>query len=270
MARILFVDDEAGIRETLPPILRLHGHNVTAAEDVKTALQLVNAQQFDILLTDLNIGQPGDGFTVVSAMRRVQPQVVNIILTGFPAFESALQAIRSQVDDYVVKPASVESLLQLIEAKAKQPHEPPLPLKRVHEIIWENKEQIIEEWFLAVNNDQELGRVSLDDEQRKNNLPELLQEIVHRISSTPGKSTDRALRAAAVHGAVRREQDYTIPMMIREAKLLQEVIGKLVQHELLSVNISFVIQDLLEMASTVEGLLEEAVRSFLIVSCEAA
>lgn len=69
--RILFVDDEATIRLTLAAILTKEGFDVTAVGGVPEALQAIQADPFDILLSDLNIGQPGDGFTVVSAMRRV-------------------------------------------------------------------------------------------------------------------------------------------------------------------------------------------------------
>ena len=56
----------------------------------------------DVLIADLNVSPPGDGFTVVSAMRCTQPNCVNFILTGFPAFETALEAIRRHVDDYLL------------------------------------------------------------------------------------------------------------------------------------------------------------------------
>src|SRR6266567_5471173 len=49
-------------------------------------LKLIQSEQFDVLLSDLNIGEPSDGFTVVSAMRRIQPDALTIILTGYPAF----------------------------------------------------------------------------------------------------------------------------------------------------------------------------------------
>src|SRR5581483_3246432 len=81
--RVLMVDDEPAIRETLPPILEQHGFAVATASSVPDALDAINKQRFDILLADLNIGQPGDGFTVVSAMRRTQPEAVTIIITGF-------------------------------------------------------------------------------------------------------------------------------------------------------------------------------------------
>ena len=54
------------------------------------------------LLTDLNIGGPADGFILVSAMRRVQCKAATFILTGYPDFQTALEAIRKQVDDYFV------------------------------------------------------------------------------------------------------------------------------------------------------------------------
>src|SRR5881227_1237989 len=115
--RILFVDDEAGIRKTLKLILEQHGFKVTTAATVPEALEQINHATFEVLLSDLNIGQPGDGFTVVSAMRRVQPEAVTIIITGFPAFETALEAIRSQVDDYIVKPTDAKHLVATIQDK---------------------------------------------------------------------------------------------------------------------------------------------------------
>src|SRR5450755_1888086 len=102
---------------TLQAVLEHHGFAVKAASTVPMALELVSSEQFDVLLADLNVGQPGDGFTVVSAMRRVQPDACTFILTGYPDFETALQAIRNQVDDYLLKPTDVPTLLQAIEHK---------------------------------------------------------------------------------------------------------------------------------------------------------
>ena len=94
--RILFVDDEPNIRETLAKVLEMHGYEVVVAGTVPEALNIITSQTFDVLISDLNMGHAADGFTVVHAMRRVNPDCVNFILTGFPAFESALQALRIQ------------------------------------------------------------------------------------------------------------------------------------------------------------------------------
>jgi len=53
----------------------------------------------------------------VKAMRRAHPNCVTVLLTGYPGFESALQAIHDEVDDYFVKPAEVDSLISTIERK---------------------------------------------------------------------------------------------------------------------------------------------------------
>src|SRR3954471_24546682 len=127
--RVLFLDDEESIRATLPLMLEAYGFTVTPTGTVPDALRLISTEKFDVLIADLNVGNAGDGFTVVSAMRRTQPDAVNFILTGYPAFETALEAIRQQVDDYIVKPTDVERLLQSIEDRLRQrkPHQPLVP-----------------------------------------------------------------------------------------------------------------------------------------------
>jgi len=115
--RILFVDDEPSIRLTLSAILQDHGFEVRSAGSVPEALAQITSQHFDVLLSDLNISEERDGFRVVSAMRRVQPHCFNIILTGYPGFDSAVEAIRQQVDDYLVKPADIEVLITSLHDK---------------------------------------------------------------------------------------------------------------------------------------------------------
>ena len=72
-----------------------------------------------MLLSDLNIGEDGDGFTVIRAMRKAHPKCVAILLTGYPAFETAVQSIEDQLDGYLVKPADLDSLVSLIERKLR-------------------------------------------------------------------------------------------------------------------------------------------------------
>ena len=88
--RLLFVDDEPSIRATLPLILRSRGFDVTVAASVEEAIDTMRRQPFDILLSDLNISQPGDGFLVVRAIRELNPRCLVIILTGYPALETAV------------------------------------------------------------------------------------------------------------------------------------------------------------------------------------
>jgi len=119
-ARILFVDDEPAIRLTIPERLRRQGFSVRAVGTVNQALAEITSARFDVLISDLSFDRPADGFIVVSAMRRAQPNCVVLVLTGFPGFETVLEAIRNQVDDYLIKPAAIPALVNLINEKLQQ------------------------------------------------------------------------------------------------------------------------------------------------------
>ena len=121
--RLLFVDDELGIRNTLPVILRKYGFIVRVAATVEEALEEIRQHNFDVLLCDLNIERESDGYEVVRAMRQANPRSVVVILTAYPGMETAIEGIRLSVDDYVVKPQRVDTLVALLAEKlaAHQP-----------------------------------------------------------------------------------------------------------------------------------------------------
>lgn len=182
--KILFVDDEPAIRLTLPVILQNEGFEVTTVATVSEALLCITGQRFDALLTDLNIGQPGDGFTVASAMRRAQPQAVTLILTGFPDFETAIRAMREQVDDYITKPADVKQLVTTIKQRLAEPrHSLPSQVKRVSDVLRENAENIISEWVRVCCEDPELSRIPLSRDERMDHFPVVLAELANRVDS---------------------------------------------------------------------------------------
>ena len=136
--RVLFVDDEPSIRLTLPPVLQESGFEVHVSESVSDALFEINTNPYDVLISDLNIGEEGDGFLVVSAMRHIQPKCTNFILTGYPAFETALQAIQNQVDDYLVKPVEIESLVKSVRDKVDSRKSGPMAGWRLPSLMKEN------------------------------------------------------------------------------------------------------------------------------------
>ena len=82
--RLLFVDDEPNIRLTLPPILKKHGFEVRVAASVAEAVAQIQANKFDVLISDLNIVEEGDGFAVAHAVREANPKCVTLLLTGYP------------------------------------------------------------------------------------------------------------------------------------------------------------------------------------------
>ena len=179
MAHILFVDDEPAIRETLPKILATRGHTVVAAATVAEALAHITTQRFDLLISDLNIGHPADGFVVVSAMRRTHPECVTFILTGYPGFETALQAIREEVDEYLIKPADIKKLLETVDEKLEQRRTPRE--KRGNSVFRRYcvkiSSLIIERSLAAMKRDPELGALPITDGQRIEGLADALREV---------------------------------------------------------------------------------------------
>jgi DNA-binding response OmpR family regulator len=115
--RILFVDDEPAIRATLAVILRRYGFLVTVASTLAEALEEIRKQEFDLLLSDLNIEGERDGYNIVRAMRKVNPNCINIVLTGFPDEESAAEGLDLGIDDYIAKPANADALVAMLAEK---------------------------------------------------------------------------------------------------------------------------------------------------------
>ena len=199
--RVLFVDDEPSIRLTLSMILAREGFEVTVAASVPEALDYIGKEKFDLLLSDLNIGQPGDGFTVISAMRRSQPEVATIILTGFPDFDTALQALRSQVDDYLTKPADIKNLISVLHENLQKPRRNvPVQMKRVSTVLRENAIKIVENWFAAATQDRDISRVQLTKRERIDHLPAILAELAERVDSDRFEAGNEAREARARMG----------------------------------------------------------------------
>jgi CheY-like chemotaxis protein len=73
--RLLLVDDDEDLRETLCLILEQGGFDVLSASNVNEALKQIGSHTFDVLVSDLHMPNQGDGLTVVSAMRHANPRL---------------------------------------------------------------------------------------------------------------------------------------------------------------------------------------------------
>ena len=260
--KILFLDDEENIRLMLGMYLQEQGFSVTTAGTVPEALKLITQQTFDVLIADLNVGHPGDGFTVVSAMRRTQPRAVTFILTGYPAFETALEAIRLQVDDYLTKPTDTDSLAQKIRSRLSDPKvEHRIQPKRLTEIVSEHRKEITSEWLKLATDDLELGAIEISEVERTDHIPRVLDVALKICLGEALSPADRT--AARDHGLVRKKQGYTMPLLIRETRLLETVLYRCVQKNLLAVMISHLLTDLISVEQTLQILLEESASAFL-------
>jgi DNA-binding NtrC family response regulator len=108
------VDDNDILRKSLCLVLEHNGFEVVTASNVNDALKLIGAETFDVLLSDLQMPNAGDGLTVVSAMRHANPKAVTLILSGYPEMKAAAAAILLQTDEVLTKPMSPEALVETI------------------------------------------------------------------------------------------------------------------------------------------------------------
>ncbi len=262
--RILFVDDEYNLRLTLPQILRMHGFEVCAAATVAQALTEITTHPYDILISDLNIGEAGDGFTVVSAMRRTQPECVSIILTGYPAFGCALAAIESQVDDYMVKPARVSRLVGLIQEKMQNRRlRRPVQPMRLSELLRETVPEIRENTLARMKAHPVLSSIPMSDEARTVFLPRIVSEAAEHMDSTgPDEPMNLDMEAGREHGLQRLSACYTISMLVLDSAILEAVIFDLVQERLLVLDISNLVLDLKRFSLALQVHVEHSVQAF--------
>jgi DNA-binding response OmpR family regulator len=111
---ILVVDDEPVARQSLSDILRLEGYNVASAANGHAAIEHVRMHPVDLLIVDLRM--PGmDGLEVVQVVNQVSPETEVILLTAFGSTETAIQALRLRIHDYMLKPASPTHVLASVK-----------------------------------------------------------------------------------------------------------------------------------------------------------
>jgi DNA-binding response OmpR family regulator len=268
-ARVLFVDDETSIRMTMPLILQAHGFDATVAGTVAEALAEIAAGSFDILLTDLNIGQQGDGYTVASAMRRTHPACINFILTGYPAIETALRAISSQVDEVLIKPADPPKMVAAIERRLREGKPAGnIQTMRLSNILHDHKDEICQRVVFEMKSNPELSLLPLSNEERLDHIRITLTELVNQLESPPHEAT--ALPAAAKTGEERHLQKYPIALLAVNARLLQGVIYGIIHENLLAINLSYLMTDLKRLNEILSLQTEEIFKKFLEAEKRAA
>lgn len=82
--RVLLVDDDDGVRAMMTQMLERKEFEVVAVDSVTKALTCIATESFHVLITDLHMPDPGDGFTVISAMRHSQPNALTMLVSGYP------------------------------------------------------------------------------------------------------------------------------------------------------------------------------------------
>ncbi len=130
MAKILIVDDEQDILETLPDVLNKWGHRTYVAKNGLEGLHVFTQQNLDFVITDVKMPEM-DGMELLQKIQELDKNVMVIFLTGYPSLDSAISAMRSGAYDYLVKPVNLDELkLRIERGLERKEHIKALPLLR--------------------------------------------------------------------------------------------------------------------------------------------
>jgi len=117
--RILIVDDDAIIRDSLQAMLQIEGYQVLGASDLTGALQALARTPCGVVISDVNMSG-GDGFELLRTVRTRWPETVVIMITGYGTIESAVEAIKMGAYDYLTKPIIDEEIKLVVERSLAQ------------------------------------------------------------------------------------------------------------------------------------------------------
>src|ERR1700683_778542 len=160
--KVLLVDDDDAIREMMTATLEHKGFEVVAAANVTAALKRITTDSFDVLITDLHMPTPSDGFAVITAMRHIQPKALTLLVSGYPDVKSAMDAILLEADEIIVKPFEIKTFADVVRDKLLSPRPAaPTPKEPVASILQRCTNDIVEDWLTRGKKSKELNYVSL-------------------------------------------------------------------------------------------------------------
>ncbi len=182
--KILVVDDESIIRESLVFVLSKENYEVDEASNGLQALEKIKSDNFDLLITDIEMPEL-KGIELLEKVRQYSPDTFVILITAYASIETAISAFRKGASDYILKPLEFEDLLHRVKK------------------IFEYKELLQEN----INLRAELNR-EYDFSNIVGNSPAMKQvfELVKKVSKTDGtvlitgkSGTGKELIARAIH-----------------------------------------------------------------------
>ncbi|HVO74404.1 MAG TPA: sigma-54 dependent transcriptional regulator [Ignavibacteriaceae bacterium] len=195
--RILVVDDEEIIRESLSYVLKKEGYTVEEAANGKAALDKLLQEPFDLVITDLEMPVM-KGIRLLEEVKKLNIQTYVIIITAYGSLDSAISALRAGASDYILKPIEFDEIL--------------IKIKRLFEI----KELLLENQVLR----KEIQR-NYDFENLVGKSPQIINifDMVNTVAETDstvlitGKSgTGKELIARALHYKSKRKNKTFVPV----------------------------------------------------------
>ena len=134
-ARILVVDDDESIRNTVKAILEGEGYIVDLAATGREAIKRTEETAYNVVLIDIRLPDI-EGVELLKLMKDAVPRTRKIMVTGYPSMQNAIAALNKNADAYMIKPIDIEKLLNTLKEQIKlQENEREFTEQKVVEFI---------------------------------------------------------------------------------------------------------------------------------------
>lgn len=120
--RILVVDDDLDILQSLKEILETRGYDVEVAENAQKGFEVARKKFFNLAILDIKLPDM-EGTELLAKIHKEKPEMMKVMLTGYPSLENAVRALNLGADAYLMKPVNPEELLKVVEEKLKEQRE---------------------------------------------------------------------------------------------------------------------------------------------------
>jgi DNA-binding NtrC family response regulator len=134
-ARILVVDDDENIRNTMKTILEDEGYIVDLAANGNDAIEKTKKSSYNIALLDIRLPDM-EGMELLKLIKDTVPRTRKIMVTGYPSMQNAIAALNKNADAYLVKPIDIENFLAIVKEQLQlQENEKEFSEQKVAEFI---------------------------------------------------------------------------------------------------------------------------------------
>jgi two-component system cell cycle response regulator len=112
--QIMIVDDEENILKLMQHSLQENGHNVAVFSDAEDAIEEIEKEAYDLIITDLKMPKLS-GIEFVKKVKKISPKTDLVVMTGYPSVETAVECMKLGATDYLAKPLDLEYLNIIVE-----------------------------------------------------------------------------------------------------------------------------------------------------------
>ena len=256
--RILVVDDQEAIAWLNREILIQAGNETDACTAAAEGLQKLAKNEYDVLVTDLNLGGRADGYILACAAKLARPNTLVLLVTGYPDLEGAWRTIQLQVDQIMLKPVGPAEIVQAVQ---RHGHVRP-ELLDLAGLMERYREELIEAWLKSVEEDPIVARVQVKREERIDHVGAMLSDIVMHLRHRELLRADTPLAAARAHGGMRQRAGYTMEAVFRESSHIRQVILRQATRRFLELSPEGLMDDLFTVNASVDESVLQSVRVF--------